>query len=166
MTNAELGQLYERYGYHVHQRCLAILGQANDANDAMQDTFLRAQRYPPSGVESMLAWLCSVATRVCFDQLARNRRSEPWPERLLQRQRDARGGQDSSVELKLSLGAALLSLDETSREMAVMHLVEGLTQEEIAQRTGYSRRTVNTKLQAAGTQLRAALHPLAAEVTP
>ena len=47
-------------------------------------------------------------------------------------------------------------LDETTREMALLHWLDGMTQEEVAQQTGYSRKTVGVKLKDAETQLRVA----------
>lgn len=158
MTNEELGQLYERYGFLIHRRCAAILGDAQDANDALQETFMRVQRYPPRNVQSMLGWLYGVATRVCLDQLQSRKRSEAWPDKLLGRLRELTGGvTEQQSDMRMSLGSELMKLDERSREIAVLHFLDGMTQEEIAERTGYSRKTVGVKLKAAEEKLRTAL---------
>ncbi len=75
-------------GYLVHRRCLSILGNVSDANDALQDTFIRAIKYPPKAMESKLGWLYGISTRVCFDQLARRIRTQAWPGRLLTQLRE------------------------------------------------------------------------------
>lgn len=161
MTNAELGQLYERYGYLVHRRCTSILGDAQDANDALQETFMRVQKYPPRDVTHLAAWLYGVAARVCFDQLAAKRRAEPWPDRMLGKLKDAFSGGEhrSRTDERLTLGQALGALDEKSREIALLHFLDGLTQEEISERVGYSRKTVGVKLKAAEERLRMLLGP-------
>lgn len=155
MTSEELGQLYERYGYYVRRRCALILGEEQEADDALQETFERVQRYPPKEVRSPMAWLYAIAARVCFDRMNARRRAEPWPERLLTQLRELTGGvTENPAEGRLSLSGMLLGLDRRSREIAVLHFLDGMTQDEIAERTGYSRKTVGVKLKAATEKLR------------
>ncbi len=157
VTKEALAQLYVRYGALVHRRCRTLLGSDADANDALQETFMRVQRYPPTGVEAMLPWLYGVATRVCF-ALSQRKRAQPMSSRLLGKMKELMGGRSAgSVEEQLSLGSVLALLDETTREMAMLHWLDGMTQDEIGQRTGYSRKTVGLKLKDAETRLRAAL---------
>jgi RNA polymerase sigma factor (sigma-70 family) len=63
----------------------------------------------------------------------------------------------------VSLGSELARLEPAVREMVVLRHLDGLTQEEIAARTGYSRKWVGVKLQAAESQLQAALAPARAD---
>lgn len=157
MTNEALAKLYVQYGALVHRRCRALLGSEADANDALQETFMRVQRYPPGDdVKAVLPWLYGIASRVCFDQLAQRKRAQPAGG-LLGKLSDLLGGVTrGSAEEKLCLGSELARLDETTREMALLHWLDGLTQEEVATRTGYSRKTVGVKLKDAEVQLRAA----------
>lgn len=157
MTNEALGQLYERYGALVFRRCRALLSSEADANDALQETFMRVQRYPPSGVEVMGPWLSSVATRVCFDLLGQRRRSVPMAGRLVTKLKELMGATTSSTaETTLCLGSELSLLDEASREMALLYFLDGLTQDEVAERTGFSRKTVGVKLKAVEARLKLA----------
>jgi RNA polymerase sigma-70 factor, ECF subfamily len=55
--------------------CLKRLEDASDAEDAVQETFLRALSHPPLLAEP-LPWLIRVATHLCVDQLRRRRRAE------------------------------------------------------------------------------------------
>src|SRR5262245_50130217 len=53
-----LAQLYDKYGYLVHRRCLAMLQNREDAEDALQDVFLRVRKYGTSHQsQSLLGWL-------------------------------------------------------------------------------------------------------------
>lgn len=157
MTNEALAQLYTRYGALVHRRCRALLGNDADANDALQETFMRVQRYPPHDVAALLPWLYGVASRVCFDLLASRRRAQPMADRVLGRLKELMGGTSSgSAEGRLCVAGELSRLDDTTREMALLHWLDGLTQEEVAARTGYSRKTVGTRLKGAEAQLRQA----------
>ena len=160
MTSDELKEMYEQMGYLVYRRCLGILGNASDANDALQDTFLRALKYPPKALESKLGWLYGIATRVCFDLLARRRRTQAWPERLLTQLKElVSQSKAPEPDLKLSLASALAELDSTTREMVVLRHVDGLTQEEIATQMGYSRKWVGIKLRSGEQRLREAFAP-------
>lgn len=137
-----------------------------DANDALQETFMRAHRHRRDDVKQPLPWLYAIATRICFDALESRRRSSPTQSRVLTRLRDLWGADDASansVEDSLCLGTALLALDETSRQMALLHWLDGFTQEEVAQKTGYSRKTVGAKLRDAGNQLRHVFSPSTTE---
>jgi RNA polymerase sigma-70 factor, ECF subfamily len=157
VTNDALAKLYTQYGALVHRRCRTLLGHDADANDALQETFMRVQRYPPTDVAALLPWLHGVAARVCFDQLARQKRSRPTASGVLGRLKEVMGGvTHDSAEAKLCLGSELAKLEETTREMALLHWLDGMTQDEVAERTGYSRKTVGVKLKAAETTLRSA----------
>jgi RNA polymerase sigma-70 factor (ECF subfamily) len=68
-------QLLELHQRHVYNLCYRMLGNAEDAEDAAQETFLRAyksiQRYDTSRPFS--TWLLSIAAHYCIDQMRRNR---------------------------------------------------------------------------------------------
>ncbi|MFG2055172.1 sigma-70 family RNA polymerase sigma factor [Micromonospora sp. NPDC048930] len=64
----------------LHAHCYRMLGSVHDADDALQDTLLRAWRGLPgfAGRGSLRSWLYTVATRVCLDAVAsRGRRALP-----------------------------------------------------------------------------------------
>jgi RNA polymerase sigma-70 factor, ECF subfamily len=147
VERSELGELYARYGYLVHQRCASLLRNEADAADAMQDTFCRVQKYGrPAGVESTLAWLYSVATNCCFDKSRRRKREAPTAEDALARAPEARVGSPSDADRRAVVGAILGQFDDKTRQIGVLHHLDGMTQEEIATQTGFSRKTVGKKL--------------------
>jgi len=67
--------LVETYQTTIYNLCYWILGDADEAEDAAQETFLRAfarlQRYDPA--HSFKTWLCSIAHHYCIDRLRRRR---------------------------------------------------------------------------------------------
>jgi RNA polymerase sigma-70 factor (ECF subfamily) len=90
--------LTERHRRELHVHCYRMLASFDEAEDAVQDTFLRAWRSRESfeGNELFRAWLYRIATNVCLDMLrARSRRAgdvrsfadvphlQPYPDRLL-----------------------------------------------------------------------------------
>jgi len=84
----------ERHRRELHVHCYRMLGSFDEAEDALQDAFLRAWKARASfaGGEGLRAWLYKIATNVCLDQLrAKKRRPtanevpwlQPYPDRLL-----------------------------------------------------------------------------------
>jgi len=156
MDDAQLADLYERYGALVHRRCLQLLRRPEDAEDALQETFLRLKRLDaaPDEAGSTLAWLYTVARRVAFDLLERRGRTPVASEgELLALERNG-AGEPSDADRRALVGAALRELDADTRTIGVLHHLDGYTQEEVAARTGYSRRTVGKKLQRFEERLR------------
>lgn len=93
-----------------------MLGSVAEAEDMVQETFLRWQGQPVAEIKSPKAWLTAAITRLCIDHLrsARKRREEyvgVWlPEPLVEKQADTR---DATVALADSLTTAFLVLLET-----------------------------------------------------
>jgi len=90
--------LSERHRRALHVHCYRMLASFDDAEDAVQETFLRAWRSRESfdGSSLVRAWLYRIATNVCLDMLRRSKRRlpamhsfaevpwlQPYPDRLL-----------------------------------------------------------------------------------
>ncbi len=147
MDDAWLGQLYERYGFLVHRRCMQLVRRPEDAEDALQETFLRVKRYgPPRDGEATLAWLYTVAARCCFDLMEKRGREPVADDSQLAAVEELGGGCAEDADRRALLGAALRTLDGKTRTIGVLHYLDGYTQEEVAEQTGFSRKTVGKKL--------------------
>src|ERR671914_2107804 len=66
-------QLVDAHRTDLHAHCYRMLGSLHDADDALQDTLLRAWRALPGfrGRSSLRTWVHRIATNVCLDALAR-----------------------------------------------------------------------------------------------
>ncbi len=148
MEEAALASLYERYGYLVHRRCLALVKNRADADDALQEVFMRVQRYGQSKTEaSALQWLYTIARNCCFDLMTKRGREQPGHEEDVAAADVRSHGDPTDGDRRALLGVVLQTLDAKTREIGVLHHLDGFTQEEVAVRTGYSRKTVGKKLQ-------------------
>jgi RNA polymerase sigma-70 factor, ECF subfamily len=70
---AAFRELVDAHSADVHAHCYRMLGSLHDADDALQDTLLRAWRALPRfrGQSSLRTWLYRIATNVCLDAIAR-----------------------------------------------------------------------------------------------
>jgi RNA polymerase sigma-70 factor (TIGR02960 family) len=148
----------------LHLHCYRMLGSVHDADDALQETLLRAwrslDRYEPSG--SFAAWLYAIATNVCLTALAGRRRrpevpvadtgEDAWSERLLHvqpypdRLLDALERRET-VELAFVTAAQLLSPKQ--RAVLILRDVLDWSAKETADALGDSVAAVNSALQRA-----------------
>jgi len=148
MTDAEVREAYQRYGSLVLRRCQRILRDRSSAEDALQEVFVRLWRYGDAfrEAESKVLWLYRVADRCCFDRLARR---NAHPEVSLPNPSMPPGdkiAQASTVEDREVVMCFLDRFDDRVKQVAVLHYLDEMTQEEIAAATGWSRQTVFKKL--------------------
>src|SRR3984893_19267777 len=80
---------FETYRSYLFAIAYRMLGSAMDAEDMVQETYLRYQTTPPETIYSLKAFLTTIITRLCMDQLQLARRKRelyvgPWlPEPIL-----------------------------------------------------------------------------------
>lgn len=136
-------------GFQAHRRYLGavayrLLGSFTDAQDAVQDTWLRWREVDRSQVQDARAYLTRVITRICYDALgsARARREAyfgewlPEPEVTEDRTPEAEAVQGESVSLALL--AVLEQLSPAQRVAFVLHDVFEIGFEEIGAALGRS----------------------------
>jgi RNA polymerase sigma-70 factor, ECF subfamily len=75
-TEADFRRIVDDHRGELHAHCYRMLGSLHDAEDALQETLLRAWRGLPdfSGRSSLRTWLYTIATNVCMDLLGRRSR--------------------------------------------------------------------------------------------
>jgi RNA polymerase sigma-70 factor (ECF subfamily) len=150
MTEDEVARLYRDYGYVVFRRCVVYLGDPSAAQDAVQEVFVRALRAAADfrGDANPRTWLGRIADHLCVDLLRRRRRNPVLSEASSDEERaiEAVVGDDDRETL-LTVRRLLQGLDPDSQRLAVLYYVDELTQEELAQELGLSRRTIGKRLQ-------------------
>jgi RNA polymerase sigma-70 factor (ECF subfamily) len=160
------------YRRQLHVHCYRMLGSFHDADDALQETMLRAWRglgrYEPHG--SFRAWMYRIATNASLTAIERRTNAErgpayddiaphlqPYPDRLLDELPSPDPGSEATVEERESVGLAFLTAAQLlpPRQRAVLMLrdVLGWSAREVADTLGDSVASVNSALQRARERL-------------
>ncbi|WP_199904928.1 RNA polymerase sigma factor [Nocardioides sediminis] len=138
-----IDELYDAsYGRLVVQM-LALCGNQADAEDAVQEAFVRAllHRERLAHADRPEAWLRTVA----LNQLRNHWRHTKVARRLLVQVPGPRAGLDLGPD-HVALVAALQQLDATSREVVVLHHLAGLSVSEVGHQLGMPEGTVKSRL--------------------
>jgi RNA polymerase sigma-70 factor (ECF subfamily) len=112
-----LAERFEENRTHLRAVAYRMLGSLSEADDAVQESWLRLSRSDTSGVENLGGFLTTVVARVCLDMLRsrRSRREEPLDEHLPKPVVSDADGTDPEHEALLadSVGPALLVVLDT-----------------------------------------------------
>jgi RNA polymerase sigma factor (sigma-70 family) len=169
-----LAQEFERHRSHLRAVAYRMLGSVTEADDAVQEAWLRLDRSDPGGDRDLRGWLTVVVGRICLDLLrARRSRRETYagswlPEPVVEPMREP--GPEEQAALADSVGLAMLAvLDELTppeRLAFVLHDVFGVGFDEIAPVVGRSPVAARQLASRARRRVRGtALHPDADLVT-
>jgi RNA polymerase sigma factor (sigma-70 family) len=141
------GALYERYSAQIHGYCLHQLGSREEAEDAVQTTFMNAFRGLSRGIVPELesAWLFKIAHNVCL-----SRRRSSWrrgnveaPNNFEVLQEVIPGREQVADEL-IGLQDVLEKMPENQRRAILLREWQGLTYREISAELGLSQAAVET----------------------
>ncbi|KQV77952.1 RNA polymerase subunit sigma-70 [Nocardioides sp. Root122] len=163
--------LADRHRRELHVHCYRMLGSFEDAEDAVQETFLRAWRRRETfeGRSTFRAWLYRIATNACLDLLAKRRPEpatggevlwlQPYPDRLLD-ELPATGADEPEAlavareTIELAYVVAVQHLAPRARAALVLRDVLGWPAKEVAELLGDSVNSVNSALQRARAAMR------------
>jgi RNA polymerase sigma factor (sigma-70 family) len=141
-----LAERFEENRAHLRAVAYRMLGSLNEADDAVQETWLRLSRSDTSGVENLGGWLTTVVARVCLDLLRsrKARREESLGAHVPETIAGRENGIDPEQEAILadSVGLALIvvleALAPAERVAFVLHDLFDLPFDEIAPIVGRS----------------------------
>lgn len=140
MENDWLAERFEDHRTHLRAVAYRMLGSPGEADDAVQEAWLRLSRSDPQGIENLGGWLTTVVARVCLDQLRsrQSRREESLETHEPEAAEGRPNGLDPEHEVLLadSVGPALLVVLDTlapaERLAFVLHDLFAVPFEEIA----------------------------------
>lgn len=137
---------FERHRSHLRAVAYRMLGSVAEAEDAVQESWLRLERSDPGGTDDLRGWLTVVVGRICLDALRRrkSRREQftgSWlPEPIVRTASDADPERDTVMadQVGVALLVVLESLSPAERLAFVLHDVFGVPFDEIAPVIGRS----------------------------
>jgi RNA polymerase sigma-70 factor (ECF subfamily) len=166
-----LGDLYDRWVVTVHALVARILRDPEDAEDVVEEVFWQAwrqaARYEPAR-GSIGTWLLTIARTRALDRLRarRRRREELLEESMLDEQpavgTDVAANAEAS-DRRARVLAALDALPIEQQQVLEMAYFDGMSQTEIADRTGHPLGTIKTRVRLAMQKLRERLRALREE---
>jgi RNA polymerase sigma-70 factor (ECF subfamily) len=165
----EFQVLSQRHCDEIYRYALGLLGNAADAEDAVQEALLRLWNHLPRlNLFSIRGWLFRTTRNYCLDQIRRRSRGactqsmssggedafEEWPDELAV---DPSYAADTSLQLEHAR-QALMKLPEPLRSVFVLYEVNGLRYREIASTLGMPLNTVRVNLLRARQKLSKLIH--------
>ena len=151
-----LEKIMQTYGNILFRLCLLTLGNASDAEDAVQETFLKAYRSRNTFryESSEKTWLMKIAINTCRDMLrgkwfkyvCRNTPLELLPDEGI-----------TISEESIAVNMAIAALPKKLREAVLLYYYQGFTLEETAETLGIAVSSVSGRLTRAKKKLHAAL---------
>jgi RNA polymerase sigma-70 factor, ECF subfamily len=179
---SEFGRLFERHRRELRVHCYRMLGNLEDAEDVVQETFVKAWRNLASfeGRSSIRAWLYRIATNACLDTIKHKRRrvatvpasasrghrpsfdDVPWLQPIPDQYLEATAGEAVEPEaaviaketIELAFLAAIQHLAPRPRAVLILRDVLGWSASETAELLDGSTAAVNSALQRARERLR------------
>ncbi len=168
-------EIVERYQHKIYGYVKRLVGNETDAEDITQEVFLKAlnslHRFREES--SLQTWLFRIATNLCRDAHRRRQREKGWLSLWRQEDQQSETEEGSIVDppddrfnpekllLREELGAmlseAMEQLPLAMREVLILHDVEQMPYEEIAQALGVPLGTVKSRLFHARARLRESL---------
>lgn len=141
-----LAERFEENRTHLRSVAYRMLGSRSEAEDAVQEAWLRLSRTDANNVENLGGWLTTVVSRVCLDMLRTRRSRREEPVGVYPRDEAVSSGVGSDPESEAvmadAVGPALLVILETlapaERLAFVLHDMFGMPFDEIAPIVGRS----------------------------
>lgn len=161
--------LMRRHNARVFRAARAITGDDHEAEDVMQDAYVRAYEHLGEfrGHARFSTWLLRIAVHEALARVRLGRRFEPsggHPEELsTQASTETPEQQASDIEMRRVLGTAIDVLPAEFRVVFVLRMVEGMSGAETAECLGIPEETVKTRLHRARARLQ---HALIEEIDP
>ena len=143
----QIEDIYRRYGPMVQRRCRRLLGNEQEAYDAMQDVFVQVvRRKDKLTFDTPSSLLFKIATDISLNRLrAKRRRPETRDDEILNYIASSQD-LDGLAENRSLLTRIFEREKASTRTIAVLHYVDRMTLEEVAQTVGLSVSGVRKRL--------------------
>ncbi|MDI6909709.1 sigma-70 family RNA polymerase sigma factor [Nocardioides sp.] len=171
-TQEQLADQFEDHRAHLRGVAYRMLGSTAEADDAVQETWLRMARSDTSAVHNLRGWLTTVVSRICLDLLRSraSRREDPidvhLPDPIVTRlDADPEAAAEQADEVTLALLVVLDALNPRERTAFVLHDLFGVPFDQVGAIVGASPGTATQLASRARRRVRAAPPPAADRAT-
>lgn len=152
----DLERIVNEYGDALLRMCFLYLKDHAIAEDAVQETFLRAFRHQDGfrGESSVKTWITRIAINVCKDML-----TDPWARHRSDGELPVEATPEPSFssEDRYVISGKIANLPPKYKEVILLHYYQELKLSEIAEILGESEATIKTRLKRARDMLRSEL---------
>jgi RNA polymerase sigma-70 factor (ECF subfamily) len=151
-----IGDLFDAHAAGLYRLALAMLREADEAQDVVQDTFIRLIAHVEAGrpLDQVRGWLYTVAAHACRDRQRRLHRWLPW---IAERDRRLSGDRADAHDGEEAVLRAIRVLPPRERLLVALR-AQGLSYQEIAAAAGIQPVSVGRLLARALDRLAAHLH--------
>lgn len=138
MNKDWLAKNFEAARKHLNAVAFQILGSSSEAEDAVQEAWIRLSRSQSEEIDNLRGWLTTVVSRICLDMLRsrKSKREDPMDDSILEVPNELHKNLEAEFILADSVGPALLLVLETltpaERIALVLHDIFDVSFEEIA----------------------------------
>ena len=150
MINSQVEQLYNTHGHYVYERCRGMLGDPDEAYDALQEVFIKLIKARPSidGDRPILAWINRVTTNHCLNRLRarRYRTHVPLDQRWDLKDITPMAFLHGLSERRDTIRRLLAAVDERTQRVVVSYFFDEDPVEAIGEGLGISVPTVRRTL--------------------
>jgi RNA polymerase sigma-70 factor (ECF subfamily) len=167
-TQEKLAEDFEHHRAHLRSVAYRMLGSMTEADDAVQEAWLRLARTDTSDVVNLRGWLTTVVSRVCLDSLRsrKSRREEPldfhFPDPVVTRlDADPAESAEQADAVTLALLVVLDTLNPRERMAFVLHDMFGVPFDQIGEIVDATPATATQLASRARRRVRATPPPVA-----
>lgn len=163
----DVPDLYRRYGDLVLGRCRTLLRNEADAQDALQEVFLKLHRYRDSfrGEASPSTWIFRITTTTCLNRMRTRRRHPEDPVEELPPVACTDGLLDR-IAVRDLVDRLLAGMDERTQACVIYAFVDGMTYDEIGELLGITGAAVRKRISTFRASLKESPPPWLQEVFP
>lgn len=144
---SELDRIYREHGPAVYRRALRLLGNHADAEEALQDVFMRVLGTDSGykGQGKLTSWLYGITTNYCLNRIRDKKRRSALLQQHMRPPEELSTAQ-TPVEL-ITLRWLLSQADERQAQAAVYVYLDGLSYEEVASLLNTSKSTIGNLIE-------------------
>ena len=155
MSNRWSELIYEERKQELFRFLYVILGETQAAEDALQETFLKAYLHRNKYIEMQQekAWLYQIARNTAYDILRKKRREFPIEKDVLSDVVEQHAEQNN-IDTNLMYMEMIRELNEKEREIVSLKIIAGLTHREIAETLHMTTGSVKKRYERALSKLR------------